>query len=254
MGSWISAFEAELKRRGLAFDIEPESGRHRVSTPFGSSLVSLDNLVRDLNADKDVGRISRFVDTILATDPGRMESIADERLYWCLEPGDHVEKAEIRAALSDRVDRVLVHLSSDGTRISWVTRGMLSAAGIAEAEAALVGFQNLSRELAASRIEYFEIGEVRLGFINSTLAFKSSLMLAPNLREIVEPVLGWPVLAVAPDRGFLYLWAEKHKDFVGRVGRTVVKEHFKAAYPISTEVYSITDEGLEAIGEFPKSG
>jgi len=58
-------------------------------------------------------------------------------------------------------------------------------------------------------------------------------------------------LAVVPDRDFLYLWAARHKDFAPRVGRVLVREYSKASYPISTEVYEITNQGIQAIGEFP---
>jgi len=65
-------------------------------------------------------------------------------------------------------------------------------------------------------------------------------------------VLGWPLMAVVPDRDFLFLWAARHTDFVKRVGSVVVREYSKASHPISTEVYEITDQKIRAIGEFPK--
>ena len=69
-----------------------------------------------------------------------------------------------------------------------------------------------------------EIDGVELGFIATWLPFKASLVLAPNLREIVGARLGWPLMAVVPDRDFLYLWAARHTNFVQRVGvRTELK-------------------------------
>ena len=56
---------------------------------------------------------------------------------------------------------------------------------------------------------------------------------------------------VVPDRGFLYLWAAQHDKFANRLGGVVVEEYAKASYPISTEVYSISDQGVRAVGEFP---
>ena len=60
-------------------------------------------------------------------------------------------------------------------------------------------------------------------------------------------------MAVAPDRDFLYVWAAKHDKFVNRVGRTTVEEYSKASYPLSTEVYSVSDGGITVIGEFPSA-
>ena len=58
-------------------------------------------------------------------------------------------------------------------------------------------------------------------------------------------------MAVVPDRDFLYLWAARHTEFAGRVGGVVVREFAKASYPISTEIYEISDAGIRAIGTFP---
>ena len=95
------------------------------------------------------------------------------------------------------------------------------------------------------------IDGVQLGFIITSLPFKASLILAPNLHEVVGAALGWPLMAVVPDRDFLYLWAAQHTDFVQRVGGVVVREYSQASYPISTEVYEITEKSIRAIGAFP---
>jgi hypothetical protein len=107
--------------------------------------------------------------------------------------------------------------------------------------------------MEGAKIEFSEIDGVRLGYLNTTLPFKASLLMAPNLKACIESKLGWPVMAVAPDRDFLYLWDAKHKDFVNRVGSTTVEQYSKASYPLSTEVYSVSESGIKAIGEFPFS-
>ena len=129
---------------------------------------------------------------------------------------------------------------------------MLELLGLPEAEAGAIAFQNLARTLSVASVEYSDIDGVRLGFLSTSVPFKASLMLAPNFREIMEPVIGWPLLAVAPDRGFLYVWDAQHADFAQRVGGVVVREYSKAAYPISTEAYEISGEGIRAVGAFAK--
>ena len=128
---------------------------------------------------------------------------------------------------------------------------MLDALELTEPVAAAKAFDNLARALREATIENEEIDGVQLGYIATTLPFKSSLILAPNLREVVEASIGWPLHAVAPDRDFLYLWAARHEDFAPRVGSVVVTEYSRAPYPISTEVFEIADGGIRAIGEFP---
>jgi hypothetical protein len=45
---------------------------------------------------------------------------------------------------------------------------------------------------------------------------------------------------------------EKDKTLLNRMGRVVVNEYNRSGYPITTEVLRISDQGIEAIGEFPK--
>lgn len=245
-------FEDELRRRAFAFTIDPQSGRHAVKIGDWSTFVSLENLERDFASDRDEGRISRFVDAIIASTGASRSAPSAEGLYWCLEPNDYAEKADFRVVMSDQVDRVLVHLSADSRLVTWVTPAMLDSLGLSESAAAEAAFRNLGRALGEATLEAQDIGGVQLGMFGSKLAFKSSLILAPNLREIVEPKIGWPLMAVVPCRDFLYVWAAQHRDFVGRVGRVVVEEYAKSAYPISTEVYQISEQEIRAIGEFPK--
>jgi len=243
-------FEAELSRRGIAFEIDPESGRYAIERTGGRFLVNLDNIAREFERDGEIDRIFRFVDTIQNATPSA-GSFVVENVFWALEPSDYEEKADYREAISDRVDRVLVHLSPDIGGITWVSPEILTKLGVSYEVAGQVAYANLSKELSASSIEYSDIDGVRLGRINTKLPFKTALILAPNLREVAGPVLGWPLLAVTPDRDFLYLWDARNSDFTGRVGSVVVREFNEAPYPISTEVFSISDNGIEAIGEFP---
>jgi hypothetical protein len=244
-------FEDELRQRGLPFSIDAESGRHAVEIGGGRMLVSLDNLQRDVAGDGDSGRVSRFVDAIVASSGVSEAPLSADDLYWCLEPGDYEERADFRVAMSDRVDRVLVHLSADGRLVTWLTPAMLDSLGLSESDAGTRAFTNLGRALSEATIESQAVDDVQLGFIGTPLPFKAALILAPNLRQVVGAVLGWPLMAVVPDRDFLYLWAARHTDFVQRVGEVVVREYSQASYPISTEVYEITDQKIRAIGEFP---
>lgn len=214
-------------------------------------LISLDNLQREVDRDGDVQHISRFVDAMLASVALPESPMAGKQLYWCLEPNDYMESADFRSPLSDRVDRVLVHLSLDGQLISWVTPEILKTLGLSEPDASSKAFTNLATALEEATVEFQTLHGVQLGYIGTRIPFKASLILAPNLKDIVGAKLGWPLMAVTPDRDFLYLWAARHKDFVARVGPVVVSEYTKASYPISTEVWEITDAGMRAIGKFP---
>ena len=245
-------FEDELRRRGLTFSIDPQSGRHELEIGGGQMLVSLDNLQRDVGRDGDAGRVSRFVDAVVASSGESDNSLSADQLYWSLEPSDYEERADFRVAMSDRVDRVLVCVSADRRLISWVTPSMLDSLGLGEADAGARAFANLGLALSEASVHVEDIDGVQLGFVNTVLPLKASLILAPNLCDVVGPMLGWPLMAVVPDRDFLYLWAARHTDLVQRVGSVVMNEYSQASYPISTEVYEISDEEIRAVGEFPR--
>ena len=127
---------------------------------------------------------------------------------------------------------------------------MLETMRLAEADAASLAFSNLDRELFASELVIDDIDGVPLAYFESKLAFKASLMVAPSLRNAVSQRVGWPILAVAPHRSFLMLWPASHPELADRVGAVVIEEFGTGAYPLSTEVYEIRNEGVRAIGSF----
>lgn len=242
-------FEDELASRGVAWSIDAASGRHCIDLNEGRLLVSLANLERDVASSADVGKIARFVDSILESDLA-VDTLSAQQLYWILEPNDYVDKASFRVAVSKRADRVLIHLSSDEKLVSWVTPDMLQQLGLSDSQAEAVAFSNLERALSEAALEISDVDGVGLGFISTSLPFKAALLLAPNLKKVMEVRLGWPLLAVAPDRDFVYLWAARHTEFAGRLGEVVVREHAAAPYPISTEIFELSDQGVRAIGAF----
>jgi hypothetical protein len=53
-----------------------------------------------------------------------------------------------------------------------------------------------------------------------------------------------------PCRDFVYLLSQKDQPLLGRMGQVVMREYQKSGYPISTEVFEITDQGIRAIGDY----
>jgi hypothetical protein len=244
-------FEQELERRGVAFRID-DGPLHYVVQHQGRDLfVSLDNLTREYERDPDDAHVSRFVDVVLSAEfsPPSWEQ-ARTSILFCLEPSDYAEPPPFRTPLSKRVDRVLVYIDASRGAIDWITPKMLEEWRVGRDEAEAIALSNLAAALASASIQHHDIEGVRLGYAATAIPFKSALTLAPNLREIVSPILGWPLHAVVPDRDFLYLWDARHTTFMNRVGSVVVKEFDAAPYPLTTEVFEIGDDGIAAIGAF----
>jgi uncharacterized protein YtpQ (UPF0354 family) len=243
-------FEQELKRRGVQCRFDEKEQRYRVQHRGRELLISLDNLARDYDRERDEGCVASFVDNLLSVyvEEQPWEDVQSSILFT-LEPSDYAEPLPLRTPISDRVDRVpaVVRVS----RISFITPALVNNWQVSLAEVEATASRNMAAALAAAKLEHSEIDGMRLGFLGTELPIKAALILAPNLREVVSPVLGWPLCAVIPDRDFLYLWASRHRGFLDRVGRTVVKEFTTAPYPITTEVFEISDDGIKAIGAYP---
>ena len=89
-----------------------------------------------------------------------------------------------------------------------------------------------------------------LGMIPVDSPYKASVIFAQAFKRLVEDEFGWPVLVVIPCRDFIYVVAD-NSPLLGKMGSVVVKEFRNSGYPITTEVLRVSDEGIEAIGQFP---
>ncbi len=247
-------FQKELQKREIKFEVDPDTGLHTLYAGETTLSVSLDNLEKEYERKKDGTCVAQFLDTLLTIQPGNYPSWEDSKKFilFALEPNDYRLSHTIRTPVSKRVDRIPVLLECDEEwfKTTWIGEAQLAHWGVTLAEVEALAFENLDAAIAESIVEYEEFGEVRLGMITAPLPFKAPILLAPSLKSLVEKKIGWPVLAVAPDFDFLYIWAAKHEGFAPRVGASVVKEYTNAPHPLTKEVFRIDDDGIKAIGTF----
>lgn len=240
----------DLARRGWEFSIEEGSGRYVIPHEGGSNTVCLDNLRKEFSQNGDASRIERFFDSIEASRRLTDIPLDVDKLFWSLEPNDYPEKPYVFEPLSNRIDQVLVQLDEATGLITFVTEEMLQKAGLVGDDASDHAYENLDTKLKESTLECQDVLGMRLGIVSTKLPFKTALILAPSLQTFVESTLGWPVLAVVPDRDFLYLWSPDHSDLTSRIGSVVLREYEQAPYPLTTEVFEIADDGIGAVGFF----
>jgi hypothetical protein len=247
------AFEAELEQLGVRF-VRQAEGTYEIEAHGQSLTVSLDNLRRNYAREHDRRIVTSFVAAILKPPPSEPDWPAARRqARLALEPADYDFGKAVRISSTANSVLVAVLVTPDESHISWVLESDLTRWGITRDEFLASAHENMSSLLDDTPLVVEMAAGRRLGMLETDSPLKASFIASPNLRRHVETKLGWPVLAVAPARDFLYLFAESEGDseFLGRLGGVVIREYSESAYPISTEVFRISDDGIKAIGAFP---
>lgn len=252
-------FEAELKRRKFTFK-QLADGRYEVeSAALEASeftlTVSIENLKREVERDRDLGAIGRFIDRFEQIPEGNVPwAEAKSTLRFSLEPNDYdaeTMSAALQRPAGQATMLVLTRITKNGD-VRWVTKNDLEEWGVTRKEAEKLAGENLDALLLLKEPNINQVGTQKLGMLPIEAASKASVMFAPNFRKFVEPKMGWPVLAVAPSRDFVYLFTKDDFDLVGRAGRVVLEEFAKSDHPISTEIWKVSDAGVETIGSLGK--
>jgi hypothetical protein len=246
-------FLDELAKRNIDVKLDNE-GNYTLDSWGLSIKISLENVSRDFERDRDPQRIVTFVDAItnFLVLPDWPE--AEGRIRWQPEPSDHKFGDTLRDAVSDKVSLVLVYVDPSETQIRWLTTADAEKWKKTKADLMAAAQRNMDLILQQTKIETAGMEEHQLGMLSHQLvAFKAALLFCPNLKKAVAPALGWPLFAVMPCRDFVYVLNQKDEPLLGRMGQVVMREYQKSGYPISTEVFEITDQGIRAIGDYQKA-
>lgn len=248
----IPVFESQLTERGIEFQTL-DDGRYELKTQSGDMTITLDNLSRKYAREHDEAAVGRFIDSILsglAPLPTWQEAQVD--VFPMLESTEvEIGANTTNKSLTDATRLLLVYSSEEAGTIRFLRSFDLGDWGVAEDDAWAAAESTLDRLMQATEVTYLDAGDLRLGVIEAHEPYKASLIRAPSLKSKVEHELGWPIYAVTPSRGFVYLLGHNDSDQVGRLSNVVLKEFNSAEYPISTEIWEIGDDGIEMIGYFP---
>ena len=248
-----SALASAIEARGGRVVEELDVDRVRVELGGRAFAVYLDNLRRRIQMGDalDVA-VSDFVAS-LAGPPRELDPASRrDGLRLMLEQAVVLDGTDtVNKSASPEVAISLVWIDDPETRIRLVQRRLLAEWQLDEQDAWGVAAANMDRLLAASPLKVMDGNQgLRLGMLETNSVFKASLLVAPGLRAHVAPRLGWPVFAVAPCRDFLYLVPDDAREQLGRMGAVVVREFTQSAYPLSPEVFQISDSGIRPIARF----
>jgi hypothetical protein len=248
-----SIFESIFRSRGMDFEVLEDS-RYCFSHNGGVLKISLDNIRRDYERDGDEAAVVRFLDnTLLATSdelPGWEE--AKDHVYPYLESTTvEFDSGTLFQPRSDKAVVMLTHLDPSSGQLRFLRADDFTTWETSEEYGWKQAMQNLDRLARETKVGFLDGAGFLLGTLEAHPPYKASLILSRELRAKVEERMGWPVYAVAPARDFVYLISKADESELGRVGAVVVKEYKRSGYPVSTEVWLLSDDGIEAVGEFP---
>lgn len=243
-------FLREMQQRGFPVNFN-EDGSFLVKIDHLEMSISLENLIKEYATDRDPQRITNFVEQIMtAAQPLPPWSEAQKRVYFMAEPADYDFDNSLFEPISEQLCKVLVCLLPDDSGILWITPEILEEWGQTQETVENIAEFNLAELLEKTKLHVRKFDKYHLGMFITPSVLKASLIFSPNLKEIVEPKLGWPIFAIVPCRDFCYLIPEKDSELLERVAPVVVSEYYGRGYPISTEIYHISDEGIDALGSF----
>jgi hypothetical protein len=214
--------------------------------------VSLENIRRDFAREHDAAAVIRFVDRVLAADKEYSWNEVQGSIYFSAEAADHDFGDTLRKKISDEVERILVRTDPEEGKISWLAPADLSAWRVDRETVERVAAKNLDALLEGKKLEVEEVDGMRVGMVPVDSVFKASVIFAPSFKRFVSTELGWPVFVVIPCRDFIFVFGEKDRALLDRLGSVVQHEYRASSYPITTEVLRFSDTGIDAIGAFPK--
>jgi hypothetical protein len=252
--------EREWRMHGLWFSRGTDNRIYFVDCGNGfDATVNLFNVTRQFAKYGDAYSVMQFATSILDDVPSLDDWKKTERqVYWTIQSNDLIDQSDLAIHLSDQTHRALVLHDPATDNFLGLESHMLIDMSVSEEAAAAAADANLAAALQRSDLIVRVHRGVRFAMIYTELPFKASLMLAPNLRKVVEPVLGWPLFAVIPRQNFMYLYdarcfengaADIFEKLPG-LGEVVLEEYEHGTYPLSTEIFEITDDGVRAVAEF----
>jgi len=154
-------------------------------------------------------------------------------------------------AIADSARTVLVPVKVKGTRVEKVSD--IQAAELGRKDL-LRATEEVAEELLQSIQPSFHRdpkGVIEYAEMKSSSPITAVVVFAPGLRERFAETLGPDVLVVIPNRFQVFLFP-RHASNVEEFAPMIFEAYDATAFPISPEVFEVTDKGLHAFGVFER--
>ena len=176
-----------------------------------------------------------------AGEPGRM--------FVLIEP--KFMKAPVSAPMAGAVKTELVAAVSGETDAGYLSRAQFDALKVDWAAFAAGAEANAAAELEAVTVEYVRDRKKVIVYaaVRSPHRLVGSAVLASKFLDLFKETLGEKVLVVIPNRATAYVFpalASRYQEYA-----PLIFEAYRAtAFPVSTEVFELSREGMKAVGVF----
>lgn len=211
--------------------------------------IRYDALLRSFGEDPNPEVAVRFIQKFTpGTDRYSTWDEAKTALVLGLERQDTILPDHPCKPIGNTVAQILGIVPDDGDSWRFVTDKMLADWGVDPAEAWAIADSNSNRRMAENGIESTELKGVKMWYFSTDSLEKAGYLAASGLKEFVKDKIGWPIVAIAPAQDFVLMIDAK--DDVSVLGYPAVNEHESSPFCLTTEVFEISDEGIQIIGEF----
>lgn len=244
-------FEGQLIKKNINFE-KKDKNLYLIHTNGTAKTISLQNLEKNFIRDQDINAVDIFIASIMQPIENLPKwSELKKGVFVSLEPSnyDNLDQ-EIHKKLSKSAVAILSYYSHDTNQVRWLRKADLIERNVNVEKVWNQAYDNLEEILAKSEINFTDIDGEKLGMLEVHEPYKASLILAKGLKSKVSKYIGWPIYAVAPARDFVYIFS-KEGGLINKVGAVVTKEYSQSGYPISTEVWELSDSMQKTIGAFP---
>lgn len=249
----FNEFEKKIKEQGLSIDSVDETGLVLLEHRGIKFKISLDNAIKDYHLEGTLETVTGIVNSILEPFNYTFEEI-QTLIFPHFIPFDmEVDSSEIEIEKVTPKAYLIYVVNKNGGQ-TYIMNSTYKKWGKTFDEIKRIGMSNLNSLLTKCKIDTLIIENRVLGYFYTEFSLKTSFLAATKLKEKVESNYGWPIYAVFPVKDFCYIFSEKDFDFFSaKLGSTVLKEFNKSPHPVSTEIIKISDDGIEAIGQYKEN-
>ncbi len=248
----LKEFKNQIAVQGLKIDSIDDTELIYIQKGETTLKISLNNLRKDYNRDKDKSIIADFVKIIadLDADESYSWNSIKENVFISLYPYDYKIDGLIFESVTDSLNQIYVVNVED--KFDWVLKEHIEEWDITENQLKEQALKNGNKIAKLAQLKTEEIEGRKLGYIDTEYHnLESAILLSDAFKLKIESEFGFPYYFVIPNRDFCYIFSKNNFDFFSkRIGNVVLEEFNNSSYPLSTEIIEVSQNKLNVVGAF----